>query len=35
MEMAKGYMENDKITIKEDPLENFAGRIKKIDRHKR
>lgn len=35
IKMSKGYIENDKIVIKEGPMKSYEGTVKRIDRHKR
>ena len=33
--LSKGYIEGDKVIIKEGPMQGLEGMIRKIDRHKR
>lgn len=33
--LSKGYIEGDKVIIKEGPIQGLEGMIRKIDRHKR
>lgn len=35
VKFSKGYIEGDRVIIKEGPMEGLEGMIKKIDRHKR
>lgn len=35
VEMSVGYIEGDKVVVTEGPMSDWAGKVKKIDRHKR